>query len=64
MRKLTKRVLVAALACGAMTGSFEIVRAQTEVLEPPCEFKTRWKDAFSKCKSCCDAREFSCPCTT
>ncbi len=63
MRYIGGRATVALLALAAMTGSADAV-SQTEVLPEACEFKTRWKDAFSKCKSCCDAREFSCPCTT
>ena len=28
-----------------------------------CQWKTRWKDAHGLCPGCCDATQYSCPCT-
>jgi hypothetical protein len=58
--RLTGLALVLA---SSSIGSAAYLRAQTEIQPSGCEFRTRWKDAFGDCPSCCDAREFACPCT-
>ena len=57
------RLAAAALLLGASAGP-RLLTAQTEVVDDACKFKTRWKDAHGRCPSCCNAVEYSCPCTT
>lgn len=63
------RMLILAGILTATASGPRILFAQDEVLQPgdeiggDCAFKTRWKDAHGKCPSCCDARDYSCPCT-
>lgn len=64
MKRLSGKLIVALVMLAATTGSVPAVSSQTELDVSACEFKTRWKDAFQKCTGCCDAREYSCPCTT
>lgn len=63
-RKLFRIFGVAAVLATVSAGP-DFLTAQIESVPPGggCEFKTRWMDAHGQCPSCCDAREFSCPCT-
>jgi hypothetical protein len=61
--RLLCRFAAAALLL-AMASGPRLLTAQTEIDDGGCKFKTRWKDVHGACPVCCDAIDYSCPCTT
>ena len=61
-----KRRFTAFAAVAFLAGTLSVIpgSAQTELDPGGCDWKTRWKDAHGKCTGCCDATQYSCPCTT
>lgn len=67
-----KRRLTAFAAAAFLAGTLSVIPGSAqqdvevgdEIGVGGCEWRTRWKDAFGKCTGCCDATQYSCPCTT